>query len=90
MVGLVSTGFATAAPLLLFAAASRRLPLVVLGFFQYSSPVISFLLAIFVLHEEMPAERLIGFCLVWVALAVLIVDMAVTGRRVKGEPLEAA
>ena len=40
---LVSAGAVTAVPLLLFAAASRRLPLIYMGFIQYFAPFIQFL-----------------------------------------------
>jgi chloramphenicol-sensitive protein RarD len=78
---LVGTGVITAVPLLLFAAASRRLPLVWMGFIQFFAPVIQFLFGVLVLHEEMPVERWVGFGLVWIALIVLTVDMAAGARR---------
>ena len=61
-------GVVTAVPLLLFAAAARRLPLIYMGFIQYVAPVLQFLVGVFVLHEAMPPERWVGFALVWVAL----------------------
>lgn len=73
-------GAVTATPLLLFAAAARRIPLVYLGLTQYLAPVIQFLIGVVVLHEDMPLERWIGFVLVWVALIVLTADMLATGR----------
>lgn len=72
---LLLAGAVTAVPLLLFAAASRRLPLIYLGFIQYFAPFIQFLVGVFVLHEPMPLERWIGFGLVWVALVVLTFDL---------------
>ncbi len=78
---LIGTGVVTAVPLLLFAAASRRLPLVWMGFIQFFAPVIQFLVGVLILHEEMPIERWIGFSLVWIALVILAVDMAATARR---------
>lgn len=73
-------GVVTAVPLLLFAAAARRLPLSVLGFFQYFAPILQFLFGVFIMLEPMPLERWIGFALVWVALMVLTAD-AVRQRR---------
>jgi chloramphenicol-sensitive protein RarD len=78
---LAGTGVITAVPLLFFAAASRRLPLVWMGFIQFFAPVIQFLVGVLVLHEEMPVERWVGFGLVWVALVILTVDMAAAARR---------
>lgn len=77
---LIGTGIVTAVPLLLFAAASRRLPLVYLGFIQYFAPILQFVFGVFVLHEPMPPERWAGFALVWVALIVLTIDVV---RRVR-------
>ncbi|MBI5027484.1 MAG: EamA family transporter RarD, partial [Actinobacteria bacterium] len=64
----------TAVPLLMFAAASSRIPLSMMGLIQYLTPVIQFSLGVWVNHEVMPAPRWIGFGLVWVALVVLTVD----------------
>jgi chloramphenicol-sensitive protein RarD len=49
--------------------------LVTLGLLQYVTPVMQFALGVLVFHEPMPALRLMGFALVWVALIVLSVDM---------------
>jgi chloramphenicol-sensitive protein RarD len=80
---LITTLFAgaiTATPLLLFAAAARRLPLVYIGLTQYLAPVLQFIFGVAILREEMPIERWVGFALVWVALIVLTVDMIAAGR----------
>ncbi|TFD71824.1 EamA family transporter RarD [Cryobacterium sp. Hb1] len=77
---LLAAGIITAVPLLLFAAAARRLPLTVLGLIQFVAPVLQFLVGVFILNEEMPFERWVGFGLVWVALIILTVDMVASGR----------
>lgn len=77
---LMSSGIATAVPLILFGAGARRLPLTAVGLIQYSTPLFSFLLAVFVLHEPMPPSRWIGFIIIWVALSVLTIDMFRTGN----------
>lgn len=79
---LASAGVITAIPLLLFAGAARRVPLVTIGLMQFITPVLQLLVALLVLDEEMTRERWIGFGIVWVALAVLTVDM-VNRRRVR-------
>ena len=78
---LVSSGVVTAVPLLLFAAAARRLPLVYMGLIQYLTPVLQFTVGAFVLGEAMPPARWAGFGLVWIALAILSIDLLATGRR---------
>ena len=87
---LLLAGVVTAVPLLLFAAASRRLPLIYMGFIQYFAPFIQFLVGVVVLQEPMPPERWIGFGLVWLALCVLTFDLlrgARTARRPAAEPI---
>ncbi|TYD00109.1 EamA family transporter RarD [Arthrobacter echini] len=78
---MAASGVITAVPLIFFGAAARRLPLTTIGMLQYLAPVLQFLLALLVLHEEMPFERWIGFGLVWVGLALLTIDMVRTVRR---------
>jgi chloramphenicol-sensitive protein RarD len=73
-------GVLTATPLMLFAVGARRLPLATVGFLQYIAPSLNFLLAIFVFHEAFDTARLIGFALIWVALAVYSVDLVRAGR----------
>jgi chloramphenicol-sensitive protein RarD len=77
---LVMSGVITAVPLLLFASGARRLPLVTLGLILYVAPVLSFIIGAFVLREHMPPERWAGFAIVWVAIAILTVDMFREGR----------
>ncbi len=77
---LLGAGVVTAVPLLLFAAASRRLPLTWMGMTQYLAPVLQFLFGAFILQEDMPLERWIGFGLVWVAIIVLSIDMFLSAR----------
>ncbi|MFO7690404.1 MAG: EamA family transporter RarD [Cryobacterium sp.] len=79
--GLLGAGIITAVPLLLFAAAARRLPLTVIGLVQFVAPVLQFVVGVFVLKEPMPPERWAGFALVWVALIILTVDMVHMARR---------
>jgi chloramphenicol-sensitive protein RarD len=71
---LVSTGLATAIPLLLFAAAARRVPLSTVGLLQYVTPLMQLSIGVFVYAEPMPPARLAGFAIVWLALAVFTAD----------------
>jgi chloramphenicol-sensitive protein RarD len=68
------TGIATTTPLLLFAHAARRVPLVSLGWMQYWVPSINLVLGVAVYGESMPAYRIAGFGLVWIALALITAD----------------
>lgn len=71
---LLSTGLVTAVPLLLFASAAARIPLVAVGLLQYLAPVSQFLLGWLVFHEPMPLARWVGFILVWAAIMLFIAD----------------
>lgn len=79
-------GVVTALPLLLFAAAARRIPLIYMGFLQYFTPFAQFLVGVVILNEPMPLERWIGFALVWLALLILTVDMVRNARFVRRPP----
>ena len=72
--GLAAYGVLTAIPLLLFGAAARRVPLSYIGFMQYLTPTLQFLLGLLVFQEPMPAARWLGFAMVWFALSILSFD----------------
>lgn len=78
---LVSAGIVTAIPLLLFAEAARRIPLVTIGLIQFITPVLQLLVSVTLLDEHLSSTRWIGFAIVWVALAFLTVDSLRTARR---------
>ena len=71
---LIGFGIMTAVPLILFGAAASRIPLSMIGFIQYLTPVLQFSAGYFILGEEMPPVRWIGFGLVWVSLVILTSD----------------
>jgi chloramphenicol-sensitive protein RarD len=79
---LAASGIVTAVPLLLFAAGARRLTLTAVGLTQYIAPTIQFLLGITLFGEPLTPQRLIGFVLIWLALAVYSFEGLVRGRRV--------
>jgi chloramphenicol-sensitive protein RarD len=78
---LMVAGPITAVPLMLYAAAARRVPLSTIGVLMYLNPVLQFLWGVLAVGEPMPATRWIGFVLVWAALVVFTVDLLRTGRR---------
>ena len=85
---LVSTGMVTAVPLLFFGAAATRVPLTVIGLLQYLAPVMQFLIGVLLYREPMPASRVAGFALVWLALVLLTADGVAASRRSSRPPLE--
>lgn len=64
----------TAVPLILFGVAATRLPLSTVGMIQYVAPIGQFLLAVLVFGEQMPLERWVSFCFVWLAVLLLVLD----------------
>jgi len=79
---LALAGILTTVPLLLFAAGARRIPLSLVGFIQYVTPTLQFLIGIFVFREAFPPARLVGFVLVWAGLGLLALESG--WRQAKG------
>ncbi len=86
---LLLTGLATALPLLLFGAAATRIPLSTIGLLQYIAPTMQFLIGVFVYEEIVGRDRLIGFVLVWIALAIYTGSGLARHRRTVTQPLVA-
>ena len=79
---LVTTGLMTVIPLLLFNAATNRLPLTITGLLQYITPSIMFIIGILEFHEPLQLVKLIGFIFIWIALAILGRDLYKLGGTV--------
>jgi chloramphenicol-sensitive protein RarD len=91
---MVLAGMATAVPLLLFAASANRVPLVGLGILQYVAPILQLACGVLIFHEPMPAARLAGFGLVWIALIIFTIDgirgaRVAAGKRTAADPAAA-
>jgi chloramphenicol-sensitive protein RarD len=78
---LAFAGPVTVVPLVCFAAAAVRLPLSVLGFFQYLAPSVMFLLAIFVYGEPFRSSQLVTFGCIWAALLIFSGEALYHQRR---------
>jgi chloramphenicol-sensitive protein RarD len=78
---LAGAGVVTTVPLLMFATAVRHVPLSIIGLLQFIAPTIQFFLGVFVYREPFSRSQLIGFGLVWAALAVFAVEGAVAHVR---------
>jgi chloramphenicol-sensitive protein RarD len=85
---LASSGVVTMVPLLLFAAAAPLVPLSRLGLMQYLTPTIQFAIGVTVRHEPLPATRLAGFILVWVALVLFAVRRGPSKLPLDAAPLD--
>jgi chloramphenicol-sensitive protein RarD len=80
---IVSTGVATAVPLLFFAGAVKRLRLTTIGLIQYMAPTIQFLLGVFVYQEPFDSTKLIGFVLIWSGLILYSVEGLYRAQRTR-------
>lgn len=78
---LVGVGPVSAVPLLLFGAGARRIPMATLGLLQYLSPTLQLLLAVWVFDEPLRGDRLAGFALIWIGLAVYSIESLQRSRR---------
>ena len=78
---LVASGAFTAVPLLLFAGATRRVPLSVIGIVQYLSPTLNFMLGLVVYDEPLDRRRLVGYMIIWLAVAVFATGGYMAVRR---------
>jgi chloramphenicol-sensitive protein RarD len=72
---LISSGFLTALPLVLFAMAARRVDLSTVGFIMYINPTIQFLIAILILNEAYPPQRMVTFGIIWAALILFMIGL---------------
>jgi chloramphenicol-sensitive protein RarD len=77
---LMAGGAITGVPLLLFAAAARRMDYSSLGMVQFCAPTIVFLLGVFVFGEPLHAVQLACFVLIWCAIAVFVWDVLAQRR----------
>jgi len=64
------SGVVTAIPLLLFVAAARRLQLATIGFLQYITPTLHFILAVGLYNEPFSQGHLVSFLFIWASLAI--------------------
>ena len=75
------TGVITAVPLLMFASASQRTPLTILGPMQYIVPTMNFLIGWLMFNEALTSSKVAGFSLIWVCLALVLTDLFRTQRQ---------
>lgn len=67
---LLACGAVTSIPLLLFASATKKLTLSIIGFMMYINPTLQFLIALYLLKEPFSHDQFIGFCFIWAGLVV--------------------
>ena len=72
---LLLSGIASTTPLVLFAAAARRLPYSTLGMLQFLTPTLQFLIAVLLYGEPFTTAHAIAFPTIWLALLLYVVAM---------------
>jgi len=82
---LLASGAVTSIPLICFGQAARRLRLSTLGFTQYISPTMQFVVAVAVLGESLNTARIVAFAFVWLALVVYTADAVLAARQARGK-----
>jgi len=78
---LLLAGPLTALPLLLFAAAARRIPMASMGILQYISPSLQMLLGVWLYGEPFDPTRAVGYALIWLALLIYSADSLIQSRH---------
>ena len=78
---LMLLGAVTAVPLLLFAKGARLVPMTTLGLLQYIAPTLQFLTGVFLYGEPVTPARMVGFGIIWTALAIYSAEGIITRRR---------
>lgn len=67
-------GAITCLPLIWFTSAARRLNYTTIGFFQYLSPSLQFILAVFFFDEPLGGYEIVTFALIWAGLIVFLIE----------------
>ena len=70
---LIGSALVTVLPLIWFNMAAQKLPLSILGFFQYLAPSMSFLIAVFLYGEQFTSGHAVAFICIWLGLALVSV-----------------
>ena len=78
---LVLGGAVTALPLIGFAYGVRRIPLSLVGLFQYVAPTLQFLIGVLVFREPFDAAHATGFAAIWAGLALFAGEGAWRARH---------
>lgn len=80
---LIGAGAATAVPLLLFAASSKRISFSLIGFLQYFAPTIMLLLGVFLFNEPFSLQQLAAFIIVWIGLIIFTISRSRTSWKAR-------
>ncbi|MDQ0162756.1 EamA family transporter RarD [Bacillus alveayuensis] len=73
---LMGGGIVTAIPLLLFAMGASRIPLYMVGIFQYIAPTLTFLMGVFLFHEPFSMIDFITFSFIWCGIMIFTISQS--------------
>ena len=71
---MIASSIVTIVPLVAFNAAATRINLTTIGYLQYISPTIAILCAVFIFNETLDVYKIVSFCLIWLALAIISIN----------------
>lgn len=71
---LIGAGLITTVPLIWFANAVKSVPMSTIGFIQYLTPTITFLIGLLIYQEPFKPVKLVGYSIVWVGVLIFILD----------------
>ena len=80
---LVAAGAITTAPLLLFAAAAKRMRYATLGLLQYIAPTLQFAQAVLLFGEPLRPVHIVTFGLIWTGCALYAADSLKQARAAR-------
>jgi chloramphenicol-sensitive protein RarD len=80
---MIGAGIVTAIPLLMFASATKMIPLSMVGILQYIAPTIQLIIGVVVFNESFTSTRVIGFSIVWLALVIFGIEGWIVRRGAK-------
>lgn len=84
---IILSGPITIAPLMLFAAGLKRIPLSTVGVFQYIGPSLTFALGVFAFKEAFDSVQLVTFSFIWLSLIIFTIEGLIQNlRESKNEP----
>lgn len=78
---LIGTGVMTSVPLILFAWGAQRIRLSTLGLIQYTSPILTLLIAVFAYGEPFTSVKFLSFGLIWTAIILYTAEALIVSRH---------
>ena len=78
---LMTIGIITAVPMLVFIYGVQRISLTSLGVIQYLGPTLQFLSGVFIFHEVIDPNRMLGYGTVWLGLLIFAIEGLYQSRK---------